>query len=385
MFKKIFIIAGGTGGHIIPGRCLASQLALDGLDVTFFGDKKIVSYIKKTDNFSSKIIHSSQIRKEPLLLAQAAFNIAVGVLQSLYFILRFRPKYIVAFGGYATFPLLAAAIATKTPIILHEQNSHLGKVNRIFTKYAQKIALSFVETSGISAENLSKTVFVGNPVRDEILQLNKVVYTLPINEEQEIRTDNKMGYDLLLASDFHEKEAEKKLFNILIIGGSGGAKIFSEVLPKAFFNLRETLKENIHITQQCRQELMKQTFEQYRSYNINIVIDSFFQNMPELIAASHLVIARSGSSSIFEFCAAKKPMVLIPFALSADNHQEKNARYLENHGAAIVVPEIEFTINKVTDLLKNLIDNHATLKKMSENAASLAVLDATTNLAKLVK
>jgi UDP-N-acetylglucosamine--N-acetylmuramyl-(pentapeptide) pyrophosphoryl-undecaprenol N-acetylglucosamine transferase len=107
--------------------------------------------------------------------------------------------------------------------------------------------------------------------------------------------------------------------------------------------------------------------------------------MPELIRDSHLVIARSGSSSIFEFCAAKKPMILIPFAAAADNHQEKNARYLEEHGAAIVVSEKEFTINKINELLKNLIDSQTTLKKMSENAAALAVLDATKNLAQLLK
>ena len=107
--------------------------------------------------------------------------------------------------------------------------------------------------------------------------------------------------------------------------------------------------------------------------------------MPNLIRSAHLVIARSGSSSIFEFCAAKKPMILIPFALAADNHQEKNARYLEKHGAAVVITETEFTINKINNLLKNLIASQRTLEKMSQNAANLAVLNATKNLAALVK
>jgi UDP-N-acetylglucosamine--N-acetylmuramyl-(pentapeptide) pyrophosphoryl-undecaprenol N-acetylglucosamine transferase len=210
---------------------------------------------------------------------------------------------------------------------------------------------------------------------------------LPIQEPEEIQMDNKMGYNVLLASDFYQekKKNTQNLFNILVIGGSGGARIFSEILPKAFFNLRENIKSQLQITQQCRAELMMATFEQYKSFNINIVIDSFFVNMPDLIKSSHLIIARSGSSSIFEFCAAKKPMILVPFALSADNHQEKNARYLEKNGAAIVVTESEFTINKINELLKNLIDSHATLKNMSNNAASLAVLDATKNLALLVE
>lgn len=388
MSKKIFIVSGGTGGHIIPARCLAEYLSVKNCEVIFFGDEKIKNYVKSHDGFSSRVISCSQIKKSPLFLAKAAIKIAFGILQSLYFFLRFKPKYIVTFGGYATFPMLVVAIITKTKIILHEQNSHLGKVNRIFAKYADKIALSFVETSGIATSDLSKTVFTGNLVRQEILDLSKVAYTLPAQDKKESGfSENKMGYDVLLASDFYPKKEEKEqnFFKILVIGGSGGARIFSEILPKAFFNMSEDFKEKIQITQQCRKELMKETFDQYKSFNINIAIDAFFDNMPELIRDSHLVIARSGSSSIFEFCAAKKPMILIPFAAAADNHQEKNARYLEKNGAAIVINEAEFTINKINEVLKNLIDSQTTLKKMSENAANLAVLDATKNLASLIQ
>lgn len=385
MSQKIFIASGGTGGHIIPARCLAEYFTANGAEVLFLGDEKYRSYIKPSDQFKSKIISSSQIKKSPIFLVKAGCRIVFGIFQSLHLFLTIRPKCIFAFGGYASFPILVAAILTRTEIILHEQNAHLGKVNRIFAQYAKKIALSFVETSGISDENLSKSFFVGNPVRDEIINLNKLPYSLPEQDVVAPKQDNKMGYNLLLASDFKETETPKNLFNILVIGGSGGAKIFSEVLPKAFFNLSEAFKENIHVTQQCRKELMKETFDTYRSFNVNILIDSFFENMPELIEQSHLVIARSGSSSIFEFCAAKKPMILVPFALAADNHQEKNARFLEKNGAAIVVTEAEFTINRINELLKNLIASPMTLKKMSENAAALAALNATKNLAELAK
>ncbi len=391
MNKRIFITSGGTGGHIIPARCLADFLAKENYDVIFFGDIKYKNYIKKDDGFKSKIISSSQLRKKPISLVVAAVKISYGILQMLYFFLTKKPKYLVTFGGYSTFPALIAALLTRTKIIIHEQNSHLGKVNRLFAKFANKIALSFLETSGVPTKMRSKTIFTGNPVRQEILELNKISYKLPIIEEKksiELPQENRMGYDVLLASDFHKKIEEspiQNLFNILIIGGSGGAKIFSEILPKAFFNLSENVKEHIRITQQCRAELARDTFLQYQNFNINVTVDSFFENMPELIAESHLVIARSGSSSIFEFCAAKKPMILIPFAASADNHQEKNAKYLENQGAAIVISESEFTINKINSILKNLLDNSQILEKMSQNAAECAVLDATQNLARLVK
>jgi len=387
MKEIIFITSGGTGGHIIPARCLAKTLAQENHEVIFFGDEKIKNYIKPQDGFRSIIIDSSQIKKTPLFLAKAALKITHGILQSLYYFLSHRPKYVIAFGGYATFPILVCAIITRCKIILHEQNAHLGKVNRIFAKFADKIATSFPQTSGITAQNLSKIHFCGNPVRDEILALHEVPYILPEEKTEKFfdeSSPNKMGYNVILASDFYEEEEKDHNFRILVIGGSGGAKIFSEILPKAVFNLPERIKDKIQITQQCRAELVKSTFDQYCSYNINIAIDAFFDNMPELISKSHLVIARSGSSSIFEFCAAKKPMILVPFAAAADDHQAKNANYLAQNNAAIVVSEKEFTINKISDLLKNLIEDQTQLRKMSDAAGKLAATDATQNLVKLV-
>jgi UDP-N-acetylglucosamine--N-acetylmuramyl-(pentapeptide) pyrophosphoryl-undecaprenol N-acetylglucosamine transferase len=388
MSEKIFIISGGTGGHIIPARCFAEYLSKKGNKVFFFGDEKVKSYSRQEDGFKTTIINTSQLRKNFIGLIKALIKISLGTLQSCYFLLKLRPKYVVAFGGYATFPMLIAACATKTKIILHEQNSHLGKVNRIFAKVADKIALSFPNTSGIEAKNLAKTRLVGNPVRSQIASLHNDSYQLPAEIIDEELPKNRLGYDVLLASDFHHQEQQQDLFKILVIGGSGGAKIFSEILPKSFFNLSDRLKEKIQVIQQCRSELVQSTFDQYKSYNINIVIDSFFDNMPELLRDCHLVIARSGSSSISEFCAAKKPMILVPFAASADDHQLKNARYLEECDSAIVIEEKNFTINAINDLLKNLIEDENRLKKLSKNSGELAkelgILNASQNLAKLL-
>ncbi|MDX2083614.1 MAG: undecaprenyldiphospho-muramoylpentapeptide beta-N-acetylglucosaminyltransferase [Rickettsiales bacterium] len=389
--NKIFISAGGTGGHIIPARCLAIELSKRNYQVFLLGDEKYRSYIKSEDGFASLIINSSQLSKKPLKIFFAALKITHGTIQSLRYFLQYRPKYVVTFGGYATFPILIAALLTKTKIIIHEQNSHLGKVNRIFAKYANKIALSFAQTSGICPQYLSKTTFTGNPIRDEISQLNSIPYLLPCAEnsyEKNVKEalQNRMGYNVILASDFaKESKQNNDLFNILVIGGSGGAKIFSEILPRAFFNFSDNLKSKISITQQCRKELVQSTFAQYRNFNLNIEIQSFFVDMPQKIKNAHLIIGRSGSSSIFEFCAAKRPMILIPFAESADNHQEKNARFLEKNGAAIVISEKEFTISNISKILQNLINNYTMLEKMSQAAASLAVINATTNLVKLLE
>ncbi len=382
--SKIFITAGGTGGHIIPARCLAEELTKRNHQIIFLGDEKYRNYIKSSDAFQSLVIQSSQLERKPLKLFKASLKIAVGIFQSVVLIFKNRPQYVVAFGGYATFPVLIAASLTKTKIVLHEQNAHFGKVNRIFAKYAEKIALSFPQTDGIKEELKNKTIYVGNPVRDEILALHEKPYILPKEEKVVQKPDNRMGYNVVLASDFIEEETiEPQLFNILVIGGSGGAKIFSEILPKAFFNFSEDLKSHISVTQQCRKELSEETFRQYRSFNLNIEIQPFFEDMPQKIQAAHLIIARSGSSSIFEFCAAKKPMILVPFEKAADNHQEKNARYLEKYGAALVITEKDFTINYIGKTLQNLINNYAILEKMSENAGNLATISATKNLADL--
>ncbi|MBL6664248.1 MAG: UDP-N-acetylglucosamine--N-acetylmuramyl-(pentapeptide) pyrophosphoryl-undecaprenol N-acetylglucosamine transferase [Rickettsiales bacterium] len=381
--KNIFIVAGGTGGHIIPARCVSEELSKN-YTTTFFGDCKLKGYIREDDVFKSRIIMSSQISKSPAKLIKAAIKISLGIMQSLCCLLWVRPKYIIAFGGYATFPMLVASVILRKKIILHEQNSHLGKVNRIFAKYAYKIALSFPSTDGLPKTIENKTILTGNPVRKEILALNDLKYELPVIKYPEFRKDNKMGYNVILKSDFEPQKIKRDLFKILVIGGSGGAKIFSEVLPKAFFNLKDDIKANIVITQQCRPELTKSTFEQYRSYNLNIIIDSFFHDMPQIIKESHLIIARAGSSSLFEFCAAKKPMILIPFAKSADNHQQKNANYLEKEGAAIVIKEENLKINEFSDLITRLIQDSTTLKKMSHNSSYITPKDSVSKIIKIM-
>lgn len=382
---RIFISSGGTGGHIIPARTLANELYKKGFNVKFLGDYKISNYIKKDDVFSSKIISSSPIKKSPSFLLKAMLKISFGIFQSLFLIIRYRPKIVFSFGGYATFPILVAAIITNRKIILHEQNSHLGKVNRIFAKFATKIATSFPQTSGINSEFLNKITLTGNLVRPEIIEIGTKPFLMP-NLDVPLAFDEnlRMGYNVLLASDFKETEIKKDFFRILIIGGSGGAEIFSEILPKTFFNLSDSIKDKIQIIQQCRESLVESTYLQYCSYNINIVVDKFFENMSELIEKSHLIIARAGSSSIFEFCAAKRPMILVPFAKSADNHQAKNAAFLEERNAAIVINEKDFVISKTTEILRNLIMNEKKLNYLANNAHQIFQEDALKKLISLI-
>lgn len=385
MSKKIFIVSGGTGGHIIPARCLAEELSLRGNFVIFLGDSKIKSYIKNTDNFTTQVVQGSQLKKSLTYLIKASLKIALGVLQSIYLIAKHRPTKIIAFGGYASFPVLVASVLTKKEIIIHEQNAHLGKVNRIFAKYAKKIATSFPATTGIDQKFLHKVFLTGNPVRKEILSLNNFDYKfLEVNETIIDDSKPKVDFDASLSAELFEVVKKQEKINIFILGGSGGAKIFSEILPKAFFCLSEELKHKIHIIAQCRQELVESTFQLYKSLNLNAEVQSFYENIAEILKDSNLVIARSGSSSLAEFCVAKRPMILVPFALSADNHQLKNANYIQENGGAIVIQESDFKVDNVSNFLNQVLTSKDILRKMSNNCAKLAVVKATLNLANLI-
>ena len=384
MLKKIFIVTGGTGGHILPAVCLAKALLEHNNQITFFGDEKVKNYLhhfSNQKNFQFKLLSSSQIVKKWQLLFLAILKICFGFCQSLFFLIIKKPNVIVAFGGYASFPLLLASVLLGKKIILHEQNSYLGKVNRLLLPFATKIAISFPKTSAIDQKHQHKVIYTGNPVRTEISLLSKQDYKIPNLQPTSEISYNRFGYDLILNSDFYQvSENPKEFWQILVLGGSGGAKIFSDVLPQAFFNLPDHLKDNLKIVQQCRKELLESTFESYKNFNINVIIDSFFEDMPTILKQSHLVIARAGASSIFEFCASKKPMILVPFPNSADNHQQKNANYIAQNGGAILLEESEFNINNISQIICNLLEKPEILYKMSENSSKLANLEATNNL-----
>lgn len=355
---NIIITTGGTGGHIFPARCLAEELANNNHKVVILADKNYANYVGKDDKFGFKIISCSQFRKSFSGLTIGLVKIAYGVLQSLVQFLSFDSKIIIAFGGYATFAPLIAAVLTGKKIILHEQNAHLGKVNRMFLRFANKLILSFSNTEGIDPKFLPKTVFLGNFVRKEILEIGKSEYQLPSPGQN---------------------------FNILVIGGSGGAKIFSEILPKAFSLLPTQLKNIIHVTVQCRNELLEHTTNQYKAFDIKASLSHFFNDINQQIKGAHLVIARAGSSSIFELCAAKRPMILVPFANASDDHQKKNANQVQAIGAAIVIEELDFTADKIAAIIKNLIsENQNQLLTISKQCQSLINEQAAKELAAIV-
>lgn len=370
---KVLIATGGTGGHIIPARALAESLCQQGFKVIIAGDKNLKKYNKFHDKFTIKTISCSQIRSGIKNKIFASLKIAIGVISGFFLILKFRPSKVISFGGYATFPILIVSVILRRKIVIHEQNAVLGKVNRIFAKYAHKIALSFEETDFLNQFQV-KSTFTGIPIRSEIIRLNKNNYLLPQKINGKERKN--MGYSgLILASEydnFDEYFDKNEHFKILVIGGSGGAEIFSKILPNAFFNLSEEYKNNIHISQQCRKDLLQETFDIYEKYNMNIEIDSFFKNMKDKISQSHLIITRAGSGSIHEFLVAKKPMIIVPLANSADGHQQKNAEIFAKNKSAIVIEEKDFNIENISKIITEMMSKDKKLINISKNCEKYA-------------
>ncbi|MDA9817950.1 glycosyltransferase, partial [Flavobacteriaceae bacterium] len=316
MSNKIVILTGGTGGHIFPAQALAKELSNNGFKVTILANKNYPKF--HSDNkYQYKVISSAYLR-ENISILLFPMKILYGFCQSFFWLLFHNPKKIISFGSYATFPPLIAAVLLQKTIIIHEQNSVMGKVNKLFVKYAKYIVTSYPNTSGIAAEYLDKVIQTGNPIRQDILALKNHPFKLPVFLQE---------YDKKLSNEYFDNNIHK--FNILILGGSGGANIFGEKIVQSFSLLKKDLISKLSITHQCHKDILRQVNNSYNNHQINAKLAPFFSDIKTEIKKSHLIISRSGSSSISEFSFAKKPMILVPFAKASENHQLKNAQHIK--------------------------------------------------------
>jgi len=356
MSNKIAILTGGTGGHIFPAQAIAQQLVSRGFGVTILANKNYQKF-HSSSAYNFKIIKASYIKKD-LSLILFPIVLFYGFMQSFFWFLKNKPQKIISFGSYATFPSLAAAVICGIKFTLHEQNSILGKVNKIFIKFASKVALSYPKTMGIKQIYCDKIIYTGNPVRHEIELLRNNNFTLPYF----LKKNNNIN-DKFFNKDCHN-------FNILILGGSGGASIFGTKIVDAMnFLANEGL--NINITHQTHKYNMQEVKNSYRNYKIKAHISDFFVNIADEISKSHLIISRAGSSAIAEFICAKKPVILVPFAKSTNNHQFFNATALSSKDCAIIIEEKDFNALNLVKSIENIINNPKIMVDMVNNIEKL--------------
>jgi UDP-N-acetylglucosamine--N-acetylmuramyl-(pentapeptide) pyrophosphoryl-undecaprenol N-acetylglucosamine transferase len=351
------VAAGGTGGHMFPAQALAEALTARGWRIALATDQRGAQYAADFPSERRIPLSAATYRNGDLIgMVRAGFHIWNGVMQAKSAFRRIHPAVVVGFGGYPSLPALLAAIQTRTPTVIHEQNAVLGRVNRYLAPKVTAVACAFPTLERARPEVKARAVVVGNPVRPEIRALADRPYAPPTGAVQ-----------------------------ILITGGSQGARLLSELLPLAIAELPEELRCRLKVQQQTRAESMESARGVYLDALVDAEVAPFFRDMAGRLGAAHLVVGRAGASTVSEIAVAGKPSILIPLKIAMDDHQRFNARLLSDVGAAEVALEDMLTLEVMTKALATLLASPERLTRMAAAARSVAKPDAAEELADLVE
>lgn len=356
MAPLLLIAAGGTGGHMFPAQALAEAMVAKGWRVKLSTDARGARYAGGFPDAVQVVVLSSATFARGGLLAKLAvpFRIAGGVLAALGSMLRDRPAVVVGFGGYPSIPALAAAWVLRRPRMIHEQNGVLGRVNAVFARRVDKVACGTWPTTlpaGVTGEH------TGNPVRQAVLDRAAAGYIAP--------------------GDYP--------MDLLVIGGSQGARILSDVVPAAIAALPETLRQHLRVAHQARAEDVDRVVQAYDAAGIPAEVAPFFTDIPRRLSECQLVISRAGASSVADISVIGRPAILIPFAAATADHQTANARGLVDGQAAILIPEKVLDAATLSTQLATVLGNPQAAALMARKALALGMPDATTRLVSLVE
>ncbi|HEX7777104.1 MAG TPA: undecaprenyldiphospho-muramoylpentapeptide beta-N-acetylglucosaminyltransferase [Parvibaculum sp.] len=354
----VVIAAGGTGGHLFPGQALAQELRRRGRQIVLLTDERVQHFDKLFPGADIFAVPSATPTDRGLAgLVRAAPAILSGVAQAFGILGRVAPSVVIGFGGYPTLPPLAAAILRRIPACVHEQNAVLGRVNRLVAPYVHAIASTFAGPKFLRPGDAPKLVVTGNPVRDAVAQYAGAPY-VPANGGR---------------------------INLLVFGGSQGARVMSDIVPGALARLPEPVRMRLDVVQQCRAEDIDRVRDIYAEAGIQADLQTFFDDMPSRIAAAHLVIGRSGASTVAELCVIGRPAILVPLPHSLDNDQKANAEKLEAAGAAFMIEQKNFTEAALAEQLVSLFANSARLAAAAKAALAQGQPRAVVRLADLVE
>jgi UDP-N-acetylglucosamine--N-acetylmuramyl-(pentapeptide) pyrophosphoryl-undecaprenol N-acetylglucosamine transferase len=344
----IALAAGGTGGHVFPALAVAESLRSAGVDTILLTDQRGAKLVPEAGHVILPSASPFQIgltRK-----ARALALLAAGSAMTLMLIMRRRPAAMIGFGGYPAFAPLLATRLRGVPSLLHEQNAFLGRANRMLANWTGHLALSWDDTRNLPDGVTHFTA--GMPVRSAFFDI----------KDASAKAPRKIG--------------------LTIIGGSLGAGVFADLVPAAIDLLPASLQRRLVITQQCRAEQIDALTRRYAALQIDAAIKPFFNDMPAVMAGSHLVISRAGASSVAELAAAGRAAVLMPFAAAMDDHQSANALQFEKAGGGMSVKETGLTPSTLAKHLEALLSDPAKLAEMGRNARRIAAPHAADCIAK---
>lgn len=356
--EAIVIAAGGTGGHFFPAEALAAELIARGQRVVLMTDAR--SGAGKSAVFAG---HEQYVLRGAGIAGRGVWRglkavgaMAAGVVQAGAVMARLRPACVVGFGGYPSVaPVLAAGLVRPRPaLVLHEQNAVLGRANRFLAGRVDALALSFAATERLPGQ--VKATVTGNPVRPAVAALADAAYA-----------------------------PDGDRIRLLVLGGSLGARVFSDVVPTAVSLLPAGLRARLDIVQQCRAEDLDRVRAAYDGQGIAAELSAFFPDVARRLAAAHVVVARAGASTVAELAVAGRPSVLVPLPGAIDDHQSANARALAAAGGAKLMPQALLTPQALAAELAALLTDPAALAAASAGARSQARADAASRLADLVE
>ncbi|CUH52899.1 UDP-N-acetylglucosamine--N-acetylmuramyl-(pentapeptide) pyrophosphoryl-undecaprenol N-acetylglucosamine transferase [Shimia marina] len=352
----LVIAAGGTGGHMFPAQALAEVMLRKGWRVKLSTDARGARY---TGGFPhtveiEQVSSATFARGGKLAKLAVPFKILGGVLGAAVKMRRERPDVVVGFGGYPTIPAMGAAWLLKLPRMIHEQNGILGRVNTVFAKRVDVVACGTWPTA--LPDGVEGTP-VGNPVRKSVM--------------------DRAGAGYIAPGDYP--------MSVLVIGGSQGARILSDVVPAAIAGLPPEILKNLRVSHQARDEDFDRVTSFYAQNGIAADVQPFFNDVPARMSEAQLVISRSGASSVADVSVIGRPSILVPFAAAAGDHQTANARGLAEAGGAIVVPESLLTADSLSEQITTILSNPQGATQMATAALSAGKPDATETLLALVE
>ena len=351
----IVIAAGGTGGHMFPAQALAEAMLAKGWRVTLSTDARGARY---TAAFPSAVaikeVRSATFARGGVVAKLAVpFRVLGGIAAAKWRTLRDRPAVVVGFGGYPTIPAVAAAWVLRVPVMIHEQNGVLGRVNTLFAKRVTKVACGTWPTvlpDGVEG------IHTGNPVRATVLERAGAGY-IPPGE-----------YPI----------------SILVMGGSQGARILSDVVPPAISGLPREIRQYVRVSHQAREEDLMRVAQYYADEGIVAEVETFFTDVPNRMADAQLVISRAGASSVADISIIGRPAILVPYAVATGDHQTANARQLVDADAAILLPESKLEVDTLSEQIVSVLGQPEVAMQMAKAALSCGIPDATARLVALV-
>jgi UDP-N-acetylglucosamine--N-acetylmuramyl-(pentapeptide) pyrophosphoryl-undecaprenol N-acetylglucosamine transferase len=354
--KLLLIAAGGTGGHMFPAQALAEAMLARGWRVKLSTDDRGARYAGgfPKDVTIERVASATFARGGVVAKLLVPFRILGGVLGAMLSQLRDRPAVVVGFGGYPSIPALSAAWVLRRPRMIHEQNGVLGRVNQVFARRVDKVACGTWPTAlpgGVTGEA------VGNPVRQAVLDRAAAPYISP--------------------GDYP--------MSMVVIGGSQGARILSDVVPAAVALLPEGLRGNLRVAHQARDEDGARAASAYEAADVRAEIAPFFDDIPRRLSEAQLVISRSGASSVADISVIGRPAILIPYAAATGDHQTANAKGLSDAAAAVVIQEKALDAGVLAGHIAAILDDPHRAEVMARAALGEGKPDATARLVALVE